>query len=83
MLSWNCCALVTRPFDDVEARDEALGQHGALPRGEVAQEREPELAALLGVELRGDDVVARDDRAELDACTSVTPSASAGSAGTQ
>ena len=56
------------PVDDVEARDEPLGQHAPSP-SQVAKPRssdKPERAALLGVELRGDDVVARDDRAELD-----------------
>ena len=57
------------PVDDVEAGDEPLGQHASdsVPGGEAAQQREAERSALLGVELRGDDVVARDHRAELDA----------------
>src|SRR5229473_1550400 len=38
-----------------------------VPGREVGEEPEAEAPALLGVELRGDDVVARDDGAELDA----------------
>ena len=49
------------PVDDVEAGDEPLGQHrvpsqAAKPR----EEPQPELAALLGVELGRDHVAPRD-----------------------
>ena len=53
--------------DDVEAGDEPLGQHRPSQPAKSARRRRPEAAALLGVELRGDDVVVGDDRAELDA----------------
>ena len=68
MLSWNCCALVTRPaITSKHAMSRLVStaspSHDANPREQVEAER----AALLGVELRGDDVVARDHRAELEA----------------
>ena len=53
--------------DDVEAGDEALRQHQQDPSHAAnrSQQREPDASALLGVELRGDDVVPSGDRAEL------------------
>ena len=54
--------------DDVEARDEPLGQHDAPSQvAKLREHGEPDLAALLGVELGGRDVAGRDHRAERHA----------------
>ena len=71
MLSWNCCAFVTRPsMTSKQAMSRLVSTRRAVPRSaKFAQQREPELAALLGVELRGDDVVARRPPSRTRRCT--------------
>ena len=65
MLSWNCCAFVTRPSITSKHAMSRLvstaASHAAKPRSSA----QPELAALLRVELGRDQVLARDDGAEL------------------
>src|SRR5689334_19282785 len=68
MLSWNCCALVTRPSLTSKQAISRLASIGHVLHVEVAerlQHLQAGACALLGVELRRHDVLVRDRGGEL------------------